>query len=79
MEGRALCPEALTWCSPHSYHLTLQVGTAGLRQAGWRVQVAKPGDELPWGLRAGSPDPDVPRAPSLQGSREMISCPLAQN
>lgn len=48
----ALCPEALTWCSPHSYHLTLQVGTAGLRQAGWRVQSGEawrwcPGDSEP--------------------------------
>lgn len=39
--------------TPQLSPLTLQVGTAGLRQAGWRVQSGEALEMVPWGLRAG--------------------------
>lgn len=54
----ALCPEALTWCSPQlSPHLT---GGHSRAQTGWVACAKWRSQEMaPWGLRAGSPDPDV--------------------
>lgn len=56
-----------------SYHLTLQVGTAGLRQAGWRVQS---GEARRW--RPGDSEPGLLILTSMRtfsaGLLKMISC-----
>lgn len=68
MEGRGALSRGphLVLTPQLSPHLT---GGHSRAQTGW-VACAKwrSLEMVPWGLRAGSPDPDVPRAPSLQGS-----------